>query len=140
MRKEDNGFIITDDKNKLDIKVIHNLLTHSHWAKGRSKNRVAESIKYSHCFGLFHNDKQIGFARVITDYSTLAYLLDVFILEGYREKGLSKWLLRTILSHKDLRIIKRLLLSTSDAHGLYRKFGFKQLANPGYIMEFNQKE
>ena len=92
------------------------------------------------CFGLFHHDKQIGFARVVTDYATMAYLADVFILPAYRGLGLSKWLMETIMTHSDLQGLRRWILLTLDAHGLYRQFGWKDIAIPERWMEVHNKD
>jgi GNAT superfamily N-acetyltransferase len=124
----------------LDTKVIQNYLSHSYWAKGRPLKSTKLSIKNSLCFGLYFKNNQIGFARVITDYATFAYLADVFILEEHRGKGLSKWLMEVILGYKELQILKRWLLATNDAHKLYEKFGFTSLKEPEKIMEMFRKD
>ena len=129
-----DDFIISDDKSKLDIKLIHNFLTNSYWAKGRTLNEVKRSIENSICFGIFSADKQVGFARVLTDFVVFAYLMDVFIIEEYRGKGLSKKLLQKIFSHERFKGIKKWMLATDDAHTLYEKFGFKVIKNPEKLM------
>ena len=142
-----DGFFISTDKNKMDITVIQNYLSReSYWAKNIPVEVVQKSIEGSFCFGLFVNDhetfpgnksvnhKQVGFARVITDHATFAYLADVFILEAYRGKGLSKWMMEVIMGHPDLQGLRRWLLATKDAHGLYKKFGFAALDKPERIM------
>jgi len=124
-----NGFTISTEKDKLDIDVIHSFLNRTYWAEGISKEIIRRSIEGSLCFGVFENDKQIGFARMITDKATFAYLADVFIIEEYRGRGLSKWLMEVIMSHPDLQGLRRMVLVTKDAHGLYKQFGFTPLIN-----------
>ena len=138
-------FIISTDKSKLDVGIIHNYLCNqSYWAKNISAEVVKKSIDGSCCFGLFVKEdpvlKQIGFARVITDCATFAYLADVFILEAYRGKGLSKWLMKTIMNCHDLQGLRRWLLATKDAHDLYKKYGFLPLDKPERIMGFKPFE
>jgi len=113
----------------MDIEVIHSFLTRSYWAEGISKEIIRRSIEGALCFGVFENEKQVGFARMITDRATFAYLADVFIIEEYRGLGLSKWLMEVIMSYPDLQGLRRLMLATRDAHELYKKFGFTQLNN-----------
>jgi len=113
----------------MDIDLIHSFLTRSYWAEGISKEIVRRSIEGALCFGVFENEKQIGFARMITDRATFAYLADVFIIDEYRGLGLSKWLMEVIMSHPDLQGLRRLMLATRDAHELYKKFGFTSLNN-----------
>jgi len=113
----------------MDIDLIHSFLTRSYWAEGISKEIVSRSIDGALCFGVFENDKQVGFARMITDRATFAYLADVFILEEYRGLGLSKWLMEVIMSYPDLQGLRRMMLATRDAHELYKKFGFTSLNN-----------
>jgi GNAT superfamily N-acetyltransferase len=115
--------------------VIHAFLTQTYWAKGIPKETVRRSIEGSLCFALLHKDEQIGFARVISDRATIAYLGDVFVLEPYRGRGLAKWLMECVSSHPDLQGLRRWMLATSDAHGLYRQFGFKELGKPHVFME-----
>ncbi|MCB0726707.1 MAG: GNAT family N-acetyltransferase [Ignavibacteria bacterium] len=129
------NYLISTDKSKLDIKVIHGYLTNSYWAKNRPLKISKLTIKNSLCFGLYFKDKQIGYSRVITDYATFAYLADVFILEEFRGKGLSKWMMKIIFDYEDLQNVRRWLLATSDAHGLYEKFGFHALKDPDKMME-----
>ena len=124
-----DGFIINTDKEKLDIDLIHSFLNRTYWAEGISKEIIRRSIEGSLCFGVFENDMQVGFARMITDKATFAYLADVFIIEEYRGRGLSKWLMEVIMSHPNLQGLRRMILATKDAHGLYRQFGFTPLIN-----------
>ncbi|MDH5378890.1 MAG: GNAT family N-acetyltransferase [Gammaproteobacteria bacterium] len=126
---------ISCDKKELDLDVIHSYLTRSYWCAGVSREIVERSIDNSLCFGLFEDHKQIGFARMISDYSTFGYLSDVFILEEHQGKGLGKWLMACIKEHPDLQNMRRLLLATRDAHGLYSQYGYKPLAKPEMFME-----
>lgn len=137
MTIEKNHFKITTEKAKFDIEFIHSFLTRSYWAEGISKEVIERSIEGALCFGLFESDKQIGFARMITDKATFAYLADVFIIEEYRGRGLSKWLMEVIMSHPSLQGLRRMMLATKDAHGLYEKFGFTALNNVDRWMQIN---
>jgi len=129
---EDKGYVISTDKTKLNIDVIHQYLSErSYWAQGRSMDTVRISIDHSLCFGVYADNRQVGFARVVTDYATFAWLADVFILESHRGLGLSKWLVESIVAHPDLQNLKNFLLATSDAHELYRRYGrFEALEKP----------
>jgi GNAT superfamily N-acetyltransferase len=123
----DGLYRITTDVSKLNIDVIHTFLSEeSYWAKEIPKHIVEKAIANSLCFGLFYKDAQIGFARLITDKATFAYLADVFVLKEHRGKGLSKWLMRTIQSHPELQNLRRWLLTTKDAHGLYEQLGWQK--------------
>src|ERR1700744_3738425 len=131
-----NGFTISTDKALLDFDVIFNYLDHeSYWAQGIPVEKVKKAIEGSICFGVYHNGKQAGFARIISDKATFAYLCDVFILNDYRRQGLSKWLMQTIVNHPDLQGLRRWSLATADAHGLYAQFGFAPLSKPDVWME-----
>lgn len=131
-----NGFRISTDKQLLDIATIFRYLSEeSYWAKDIAKNIVERSIEHSLCFGVYEGTRQIGFARVITDQATFAYLADVFILPEWRGQGLSKWLMEAILAHPGLQGLRRWLLATMDAHGLYTQFGFTQLTEPERMMQ-----
>ena len=129
MTEEKDQYTITTDKEKFDVDLIHSFLTNSYWAEGISKEIIRRSIDGALCFGVFENNKQIGFARMITDKATFAYLADVFIIEEYRGRGLSKWLMQIVISHPDLQGLRRMMLATRDAHELYKKFGFIPLNN-----------
>ena len=127
---------ISADTDRLDVEVIHTFLAEdSYWSRGIPRPIVERAIANSLCFGVYHRGGQVGFARIVTDRSTFALLADVFILEPHRGKGLSKWLMRCIVGHQDLQGLRRLLLLTSDAHGLYSQFGFEPLGNPSRFME-----
>ncbi len=130
-----DNFTITTDPETFDLDVIHSYLTRSYWMPGVPKELVSQSIKYSFCFGLFDQAQQIGFTRVITDFTHFAYLCDVFILESYQGQGLGKWLIECILACPKLQGLRNILLATSDAHELYRKFGFTELARPEKYMQ-----
>lgn len=122
-----DDFSISTSKDKLDIAFIHAFLSGSYWAENIPLDVVERSITGSLCFGVYNQDKQIGFARVVTDEATFAYLCDVFIDEAYRGKGLSKWLMEVILAYPALQGLRRFMLATRDAHGLYKQFGFTKL-------------
>jgi GNAT superfamily N-acetyltransferase len=127
---------ISTDVDRLDVDVIHKFLAKdSYWSLGVPRSTVERAIANSLCFGVYHRGAQVGLARVVTDRSTFALLADVFILEQHRGKGLSKWLMRCVVGHQDLQGLRRLLLLTSDAHGLYSQFGFEPLGNPSRFME-----
>jgi len=126
---------ISTDKSKLQLKVIHQFLTKTYWAKGRTFEEVKKSIENSFCFGVYLKGEQIGFARVATDYTVFAYLMDVFILPEYRGNGSSKRLMKTINNHPALQSCKVWMLKTSDAHQLYNQFGYTELKHPGKVME-----
>ncbi len=133
-------FTITTEKEKLDIEFIHSFLTRSYWAEGISKELIERSVNGALCFGLFENDTQIGFARMITDKATFAYLADVFIIEEYRGRGLSKWLMEVIMAHPSLQGLRRMMLATRDAHRLYEKFGFTALNNVDRWMQIHDPD
>jgi N-acetylglutamate synthase-like GNAT family acetyltransferase len=127
---------ISSDHHELNIPLIHDFISHSYWGEGIPRAIVEKAIKNSLCFGVFAaSGEQVGFARVITDRATFAYLADVFILEPHRGKGLSKQLMQHIALHPDLQGLRRMMLATRDAHGLYAACGFKPLANPDTFME-----
>lgn len=136
MEMEQQQFLISTDKDRLQINVIHAFLSEeSYWAKERTLEQMRLAIENSLCFGLYFMERQIGFARVITDFATFAYLGDVFVLNEFRGQGLSKWLMETVVSHPDLQGLRRWLLATKDAHGLYAQFGFNTLKFPERWME-----
>lgn len=130
-------FTVSDRREDIDVTMVHGYLTTSYWAKGIDKSTVERSIANSLCLGVFHNKRQIGFGRVITDRSTFAYLADVFILEEYRGRGLGKWLVDCVLEHEELQGMRRWLLATFDAHGLYMQKGFVPLQEPRRFMEMS---
>jgi N-acetylglutamate synthase-like GNAT family acetyltransferase len=129
-------FLITTDKTKLDVIAIHDFLSkYSGWSDNIPIEKVKNSIENSLNFGLFHNDNQIGFARVISDFSTIAYLGDIYVLENYRRKGLSKKLMESVMKHPNLQELRRWILLTSTAEWLYEKYGFNKLPKPELYME-----
>lgn len=132
-----NGeFLISTDRNRLDREMIHDFLSRrSYWAKGRELDVINRGIDNSLSFGIYRGEQQVGFARVVTDYATFAWLADVFVLEEYRGRGLGKWLIEVILAHPLLQGFRRWALSTKDAHELYRGFGFNELTRPERWME-----
>ena len=131
-----SSFYVSTDKSKLDVGLIHRFLSsESYWAKGRSLEVVSRSIDNSLCFGVFQNDAQIGFARVVSDYAVFAWILDVFIVHSFRKQGVGKLLMEAIMSHPDLQGLQRWGLATEDAHGLYEQYGFSTLKKPGTFME-----
>jgi GNAT superfamily N-acetyltransferase len=138
--KRRDGFLISTDKRRVDLDIVHEFLTHSYWAAGISRELVARSIENSLCFGIYPDGQQAGFARVISDYATFAYLADVFVLEAFRGKGLSKWLVHCILEYPGLQGLRRWVLGTRDAHGLYAQFGFKPLHSPEIFMEIHKRD
>jgi len=136
MELKKGNFVISTDKSRFQIDVICDFLSReSYWANKRTREQTVRGIENSLCFGVFEGEKQIGFARVITDHATFAYLGDVFILKEFRGQGLSKWLMETIVSHPDLQGFRRWILATKDAHGLYEQFGFTSLKFPERWME-----
>lgn len=135
MEIEDNGYIFSEDKKKIDpIAVHHYLSTQSYWAKDIPLELVQRSIDNSLCFGIYKERLQVGFARWVTDRATFGYLADVYVEEAHRGQGLSKKLLSFMLFHKDLQGLRRYVLATVDAHGLYAQFGFKAIENPERMM------
>ena len=132
--KKDN-FIISDDSSKLNINTICDFLSRAYWADKRPRHVIEKSIQHSLNFGVYEGDKQIGFARVVTDFAVFAYLCDVFIHEDYRGNSLEKWMMESIMSHPNLQGLRRWSLATHDAHGLYKQFGFTELSNPINWME-----
>jgi GNAT superfamily N-acetyltransferase len=127
--------LVSTDPARLDYEFVHRFLTASYWARGISLATVRRSIEESIPFGLFEVPRQIGFARVITDRATFAYLADVFVIEEHRGRGLSRLLMEAVVAHPELQDLRRWVLLTRDAHGLYRKFGFTELHQPERYME-----
>jgi len=129
-------YTISTDRSRLNIDLSHNYLSNeSYWAAGRSREVVARSIENSLPFGIYKSGEQVGFARIVTDYATFAWVADVFILPEHRGRSLSKWLMEVIIAHQQLQGFRRWVLSTKDAHGLYEKFGFIKLHRPERWME-----
>ncbi len=131
----DNGFVFSDDKQKIDVIAVHHYLsTQSYWAQNIPMETVKKSIENSLCFGIYKEGKQVGFARWITDKATFAWLADVYVDEIYRKQGLSKKLMSLMLFHPDLQGLRRYMLATLDAHGLYAQFGFEAIEHPDRLM------
>ena len=126
---------ISTDKSKLQVALIHQFLTNSYWAKGRTIEQVQTTIDSCLCFGLYKDDIQIGFGRIATDYAVFAYLMDLFVLPEHQGKGYSKQLMEAIVNAKKLKECRTWMLKTFDAHGLYKQFGFTELSNPDIVME-----
>ncbi|MEI6245545.1 MAG: GNAT family N-acetyltransferase [Acidobacteriota bacterium] len=128
-------YLVTTDPSRIDFDVVHGFLSHSYWAENIPRETMAKAIEHSTCFSLFKGDEQIGFARVITDRATFAYLADVFVLEAHRGAGVGVWFMSVLFAHPDLQGLRRFQLATRDAHGLYRKFGFETPKDPSRLME-----
>jgi GNAT superfamily N-acetyltransferase len=134
------AWTISTDSARLDVTVIHGYLSRSYWAAGIPIRTVERSIERSLAFGLYEGAAQIGFARVISDFATFAYLADVFVLESHHGRGLGVWLMEVVRSHPDLQNLRRWMLMTRDAHGLYRKVGFRELDDPVRCMQILDRE
>jgi GNAT superfamily N-acetyltransferase len=135
-----NTYDISTDPSRLQLDAIHGYLTRSDWSPGVPRAIVARAAANSLCFGVYHDHAQIGFARVVTDKATFAYLADVYVLEEHRGQGLSKRLVAAILAHPELQGLRRFLLATADAHGLYAQFGFKIVMAPERMMEIKHPD
>lgn len=136
-----DAFEVSTDPHRLDVLAIHEFLSQrAYWAIGRPLETVLRSLQNSLCFGVYHNDRQIGLARVITDYATYAYLCDVYILEEYRGNGLGIWLIDSVLKHPGLQNLRKFSLTTRDAQELYRRFGFTEVTEPQRYMNLRQRE
>lgn len=135
-------FAISTDSAQLDLRFIHNYLSkESYWGQGIPFEKVGIAADHSLNFGLYHKDRQIGYARIVTDYARVAYLADVFVISEYRGRGLSKWLMQVIMSHPDLQGLRRWMLHTRDAHGLYTPFGWTSPEKPEtYLEKYNPAE
>jgi GNAT superfamily N-acetyltransferase len=129
--------VISTDKGLLDLALIHEFLSRSYWSPGVPRAVVERGIANSLCFGVYLARQQVGFARVITDRASFAYLADVFVVESHRGRGLAKRLIETIVQHGDLQGLRRFLLATRDAHSLYRRYGFAEVADPARLMEIH---
>lgn len=135
------GFLISTDRKRVDIDVVHGFLTNCYWAKGIPRYIVARSIEHALCFGIYDAEgAQVGFARVISDFATIAYVGDVFVLETHRGRGLGEWLMQCIVAHPELQGLRRWILTTRDAHGLYSQVGFTPVKWPERFMELFQAD
>ncbi|HVW63272.1 MAG TPA: GNAT family N-acetyltransferase [Puia sp.] len=138
---EKDDYTITTDKTKMDIPYIHYYLsTESYWGKGIPLDIVRRSVENSLTFGVFYQDRQVGFARIVSDFATVAYLGDVFIAQDHRGKGLSKWLMEQVMAHPGLQGLRRWILLTRDAHELYKQYGWKSIASPDRWMEVHNPD
>lgn len=132
---ERGEYRISTDPGKFDLEAIHAYLVRCYWSPGIPRKTVERAVANSLCFALLHGTEQVGFARVVTDSATFAYLCDVYILEDHQGQGLGKWLMQCLMGHPALQGLRRFSLATRDAHGLYRQFGFRELSKPEVIME-----
>jgi len=130
-----NEFVISTDRSKLDLDLVHGYLASSYWASGMPRPTLERAVENSLTFGIYRGDQQAGFARVITDLATYAYLSDVFVVEPYRGRGLSKWLIECVLAHPDLQGLRRFALFTRDAQGLYERYGFAPVRGKSTYLE-----
>jgi N-acetylglutamate synthase-like GNAT family acetyltransferase len=134
-------FFVSTERARLDLRVIHGFLTNCYGAKGISRELVTRSVEHSLCFGIYDGSgAQVGFARVVSDFATVAYLGDVFVLETHRRRGLSKFMVECIMKHPDLQRLRRWILLTRDAHGLYEQFGFTPLQSAERYMELHRPD
>ena len=133
--RRQGDYVISTEKALLNLDTVAAFLARAYWAQGRTREVIARSFINSLCFGLYCGQTQAGFARVISDYATFAYLCDVFIDENHRSKGLGKWLVSVVMSHPDLQGLRRWSLATRDAHELYRQFGWAEIKSPEIWME-----
>jgi GNAT superfamily N-acetyltransferase len=134
-------FVLSTDPSRLELETIHGFLTNSYWAKGIPKDVIAKSMEHSLCFGIYDGTgAQVGFARVVSDFATVAYLGDVFVVESHRGRGLSKWMMECMVQHPALQNLRRWILLTRDAHGLYSQYGFTPLKAPERYMELHRPD
>jgi len=138
LETQKDNYTISTDPARLDIDAIAAMLTRAYWAQGRTHDMIARYVQHSLVFGIYYENRQIGLARIVSDYTTFAWLCDVFIDEEHRGQGLGKWLMETIHSHPDLQGLRRWILATRDAHGLYEQFGWTLLDHPErWMHKFN---
>ncbi len=130
-----DDYTVSTDQAQLDVDAVHAFLAQSYWATNIPRDVVERSLRNALCFGLYQDGAQIGLVRVISDYVTMAYVGDVYVLPEHRGRGLSKWMMECVLAHPDLQHLRRWILITRDAHGLYRQFGFRDLKRPEGFME-----
>lgn len=132
-------YVVSTDRSRIDVAAVHAFLSRTYWSPGIPEDVVRRGIAGAICFGIYHGREQVGFARVITDQATYAYLSDVYVLETHRGRGLAKWMMEVIMAHPSLQGLRRFALSTRDAHSLYRQFGFELVANPDRQMEIMRR-
>ena len=140
MQWQKDSFLVSSDRALLDFEVIYQFIANSYWAKNIPRQTLQKGIDNALCFGLYDSDKQVGFARVISDCATFGYLADVFVLPSHQGKGLGKWLISCIMAHPDLQGLRRFMLATADAHGLYRQFGFDAVNMPERLMQVHKPD
>jgi GNAT superfamily N-acetyltransferase len=133
-------FVISTDRERLDVEMIHGFLTASPWARGISRDKVERALQASFCFGVYDGAQQVGFARVITDFATFAYVCDFFISESHRGRGLAKWLISSILECPEIKCLQRTCIVTAEAHGLYRQMGFMSVQRPDAYLELVNRD
>ena len=133
-------YTVSTDRSRIDLRAVHAFLSQSYWSPGVPEAVVRRAIAGAICFGIYHGSEQVGFARVITDQATYAYLSDVYVLESHRGRGLAKWMMSVIMAHPALQGLRRFSLSTRDAHALYKQFGFEIVANPDRQMEILRRD
>jgi N-acetylglutamate synthase-like GNAT family acetyltransferase len=133
-----DGYAIFGSQSAVDVDAVHAFLTRAYWSEGIPRETVARAVRHSLCFSLYHGVQQVGFARVVTDCTTFAYLCDVYVLDSYRGRGLARWLMECVMAHRDLQGLRRMSLVTRDAHALYEQFGFHVLAAPDLHMEIHR--
>jgi GNAT superfamily N-acetyltransferase len=137
---EREGYTLSTDLSRLDLAAIHRFLSASYWSPGLPREVLTRAIAGSLCFGLYDDRQQVGFARVITDRATFAYLCDVYVLEAHRGRGLGRWIMEMVAAHPSLQGLRRFVLVTRDAHGLYARYGFRPLASPESYMELHRPD
>lgn len=126
---------ITNELDEMDIALIHNFLTHSYWSDGIPKTILYKALQHSICFAVLDHEKTIGFARMVTDRATFGYLADVFVIEKFRGRGVSKLLMEAVVAHPQLQGLRRMMLATSDAHGLYEQYGYEKISDSSMLMQ-----
>lgn len=136
MLEQRGDYTVSDAPGRLDIDAVHQFLSQSYWARGIARAKLEDAIRHSLCFGLYAPGTQIGFACVVTDRATFAYLMDVYVLQAYRGKGLGRWLMDCVIRHPGLANVPRWLLATRDASAFYARYGFRPLADPERVMEW----
>ncbi len=140
VEQERGGYVVSTDLDRLDLVAIHRFLAASYWSPGLPLDVLTRAVAGSLCFGLYHGSEQVGFARVVTDQATFAYLCDVYVLESHRGRGLAKWLMEVVTNHPSLQGLRRFMLVTRDAHRLYEQVGFRPLARPERFMEAHRPD
>ena len=133
-------YTISTDRTRIDVAAVHDFLSKTYWSPGIPEAVVRRAIAGAICFGIYHGRDQVGFARVITDRATYAYLSDVYVLESHRGQGLAKWMMEAVMAHPSLQGLRRFALSTRDAHSLYSQFGFQIVGNPERQMEIMRRD